>query len=112
MATPAELEDAEDNAAALASKARDAAGQTTVDYDERAINQAAAFQHQSCRPGRWQSREHPLSESTGSSRLRGWTVDERRRRLIRVDQGQTGPERSQLLPVLAAGGRPAMSHSE
>ena len=61
-AAPHELEDAEDTAAMLEWKARDAAGQTTlvsadeakapaghapvslrVDYDERAINQAAAF---------------------------------------------------------------------
>ena len=61
-ATPRELEDAEDSAAVLEWKARDAVGQTTfvpageakaptghapaslrVDYDERAISQAAAF---------------------------------------------------------------------
>ena len=61
-ATPEDLEDAEDTAAVLEWKARDAAGQTTfvpadearrrlgmpavslrVDYDERAISQAAAF---------------------------------------------------------------------
>ena len=60
-ATAAELEDAEDTAAVLEWKGRDAAGQTTlvrqrskasaghapvslrVDYDERAISQSAAF---------------------------------------------------------------------
>ena len=56
-ASPQELEDAEDTAAILERKARDAAGQTTfvpvdearrrlglrIEYDERAIGQAAAF---------------------------------------------------------------------